>query len=101
MTLAEAVWSAEAWKTNQNLEWDRARRIISSVENAGVIARGGKVTRSMLKTPMDIAKLPWDNKKLELSEEDAKPPKQLYELAEKCGVINKERKSLKEIFKAS
>ena len=101
MSIAEANLVAKSWLNNQELEWDRARSVISEVRNAGLIARGGKITGAMMTSPSDVKKLSFDKPKGAISEDAAKPPKQLYELAEKCGVINKERKSLKEIFKAS
>lgn len=101
MTIKEVLIILTGQRNREHRKWEHTREVLAKVNNAGIIARGTKVTASMLTSPRDIIKLPWDKDGKVLSEEDTKPPKQLYELAEKCGVINKERKSLKEIFKAS
>jgi hypothetical protein len=51
----------ESWKINHNLEWERIRYLSSICKNAGIIARGGKVSKSDLALPTDLFKLPQDS----------------------------------------
>lgn len=101
MTLAEVALISKAQEQKEFLSWDRARRVISATNNAGIVARGVKIKPNMLTKPEDIIKLPWDVERKRVSEKDLeKPSQELRSLAEKHGLINQKnkRKTLTEIF---
>ena len=88
MTLAEAVWSAQAWKHRIHIEWDMTRNVMAEVHNAGLMARGidMRKSRHLIASPQDKARLPWDKPKITLTEDDFKPPKDIKVAAEKAGI---------------
>lgn len=83
----------EAWEINNNSEWERTRWLGSYIHNAGMVARGGKVTPKDLKNPMDMFPLPIDKEVRKAQEKAIKkrlPTKEdiqsFYERAVKAGV---------------
>ena len=58
MTLKEAILKGESWQINQSLEWERTRYLSTITKNAGIVARGGRV--SGLDQPTDLFSLPQD-----------------------------------------
>ncbi len=87
MTLKEVVLKGESWRIQQNLDWERTRYLAAITKNAGIVARGGSVSR--LDEPRDLFSLPQDSL---ISSSVGKPKstveqaKKFLERARKAGV---------------
>ena len=93
MTFKEVVLAGEAWQIKHNLEWERTRWLGNQVWNAGIVARGGKVTKADLREPHQWFPLPIDkevNRERQAIEKEKlvnkEAVKAFYERAVKAGV---------------
>ena len=62
----------EAWQIQHNIEWERTRWLGNQVWNAGIVARGGKVTPSDLREPTQWFPLPIDKEVEKVKQEGAR-----------------------------
>lgn len=53
----------ESWQIKNNLELERMRYLSAICKNAGLVARGGKITK--LESPEDLFELPQDRERQE------------------------------------
>lgn len=105
MSLSELVLSARAWQYKEDLEWDRARHIMTYIHNGSITANAYISNKGKyFKTPKDVRMLygEFDSKPKTSLKDSFEKAKLLEDKAVKAGLIKPkgERKSLKEIFKA-
>lgn len=58
MTLKEVTLKGESWRIQQNLDWERTRFLSTISKNAGLVARGGAISK--LQEPRELFPLPQD-----------------------------------------